>query len=74
MLHSGQYIEPEQMDAKVALLLGSDNPQNLPASSTAVEAGISQGLGEKDLNNLLPQQQLAALVVLDNVGNRAGGG
>lgn len=69
MLDSSHNIESEQVDAKVGLLFGGNDAQYFPASSTAVQAGIRQGLGEDNVHDLLSEQQLAALFILDDVGN-----
>lgn len=72
VLYGRQHIKPEQMNAEIALFLRSNHTQYLPASSPAVQACIGEGLGEDDGDDLLPQEELAALCILDNVGDSAG--
>lgn len=60
------------MNTEIALFLGSNHTQDLPASSPTVQACVRQGLGEDDRDDLLSEEELATLCVLDNVGDCAG--
>ncbi|KAI6759447.1 hypothetical protein HG530_010127 [Fusarium avenaceum] len=60
------------MNTEIRLLLLRKNPQDAPTSSSALESSISESLCSEGMNNLLTQQQLAALLVLDDVGYSRG--
>lgn len=63
------------MNAKVGLFLLREDLEDTPSSGTTLEGGVGDGLIEDSVDNLLAQQQLAALCVLDNVrygGSRGG--
>jgi hypothetical protein len=45
-------IEPVKMHAEVCLLLLGQHFENLPASCTAIDAVVGEGLGEDNVNNL----------------------
>ncbi len=38
-----------------------------------LETGVGQGLGEHDVDNLLAKEELAALLIVDDICNRPGG-
>lgn len=74
VLDGGQDLQPEKVHTKVAILLQRNDPQNLPSGGAAVEARIGQSLGEDDVDDLLSEEQLATLVILDDVADGRGGG
>lgn len=74
MLDGGQNIDSVQVNTEVGLLFLGEQLENLPAGGAALQAGIGEGFGEDNGNDLLTQQQLAAFGVLDDVGDGGGGG
>lgn len=69
VLNSSQDVYSIQMDAEVGFLLSCEYAKDLPSSSSALQACISQCLSENNVDNLLSQKQLSALGILDNVGD-----
>lgn len=72
MLDGSKDIEPVQVNAEVCILLLGQDLQDPPASSPALDGRVGQGLSEDSVDDLLAQQQLAALGVLDDVGDGRG--
>lgn len=62
------------MNAEVGLFLLREDLEDTPSSSTTLEGGVGDGFIEDGVDNLLAQQQLAALCVLNNAGYSGGRG
>ncbi len=73
-LDGSEDIASEQVDAEVALFRLCQHFEDLPAGSLALEARIGERLGEHDMNDLLSEQELAAPLIRDDVGNSVGRG
>jgi hypothetical protein len=72
MFNGRQNIEPIQVHAEVCFLLLGQHLEDFPAGRTAVDVTVGQRLGQDDVNHLFSEEQLAALGILDNVGNCTG--
>lgn len=57
------------MNAKISLLLLSKHLQDPPSSGSALKRGVCQSLSENRVDDLLSEQQFAALGVLNDAGN-----
>lgn len=75
MLNSRQDIKPVQMNAKVGILLLRQHLEDPPARRPTLEGRVGEGLAEDDVDDLLPQEELATPLLLDDArdGGRGGG-
>ncbi len=73
VLNRSQDINSEEMNAKVTVFLPGQHLQDLPPRGAAVEAGVSEGLGQDGVDDLLAEEQLPALGVFHDVGDGTGG-
>lgn len=62
------------MDAKVGFFLLRENLEDSPSGSTALESCVGDGLVEDGVDDLLAEQELAALGILNDVGNGGSSG
>ena len=63
-----------EVDAEIGLLLVGEGLQDPPAGGAALKGGIGQSLAQDGLDDLLPEEELAAAGILDDGRDGAGGG
>lgn len=74
MLDGTQYVQPVDMHTKVSILLLSQDLEYPPSGGPALEGGVGKRLAEDDVDNLFPEEELPALVILDYAGYSRSGG